>query len=274
MILKVADLQKEIEAFWKLKQEKASFDKKKMLKVVNKVIKLLDCGMISVVFKKPDNSYGINEWVKKAILLSFSADSKFVNSYGKTAWFDKSDIKFKNWSVKDFKNSGFRAVPGCFVRKGAFIDKNCVIMPSFINLGAHIGEGTMIDSMTTIGSCASIGKNCHISANVCIGGVLEPMQGMPVIIENNCFIGAGSQVTEGTIIREGCILASGTIVSSGVKIINRETGEVLKGEIPPYSVVVPGTYQSSNGLSVNCAIIIKQIDEITRKKVSVNDILR
>lgn len=278
----IENLKNKIEEFWNAKQNNRSFDKNEALKLANEVIEMLDDGEIRVAEKVDElqnsnpNSAGwkINEWIKKAILLSFTNSNSIRDAFNGNTWYDKVDGKFKNWANNDFEKSKIRAVDGCFVRKGAFFGKNCIIMPSFVNIGAYIDEGTMIDSMTTVGSCAQIGKKCHISANVCIGGVLEPLQANPVIIEDNCFIGTGCQITEGTIIGEGSVIASGTTITSGVKIINRETNEILHGKIPPYSVVVSGCYKSTNNLYINCAVIIKQIDEKIRTKTSVNELLR
>lgn len=271
--MNLQELQEKVDFFWDKKQKNEDFDKKEAIKIANEVLDLLDKGEIKVA-EKQNEKWITNEWIKKAILLSFSQNNQEIQAFNQSTWFDKCENKFSNWSEKDFQKAGIRAVAGSFVRKGAFFEKGVVIMPSFVNIGANVGEGTMIDSMTTIGSCCQIGKHCHISANVCIGGVLEPLQATPVIIEDNCFVGAGSMITEGMIIGEGSVIASGVVLSSGVKIINRETGETLKGAIPPYSVVVAGTYKSTDDVSINCAVIIKQINENIRKKTSINDLLR
>ena len=272
--MQIQELKNNIEIIWNKKQNNEEFDKNEEIKIANEVLDLLDGGKIRVAEKNEKGEWITNEWIKKAILLSFSQQNKKIEAFSNSIWFDKCDNKFANWTEKDFQTAGIRAVAGAFVRKGAFFEKGVVIMPSFVNIGANVGEGTMIDSMTTIGSCCQIGKHCHISANVCIGGVLEPLQATPVIIEDNCFIGAGSMITEGVIIGEGSVIAGGVVLSSGVKIINRATGEVLKGKIPPYSVVVAGTYKSTDNISINCAVIIKQINEEIRKKTSTNDLLR
>lgn len=271
--MNIEELKKDVELIWQQKQE-GNFDKDNAIKMSNIVIDLLDNGEIRVA-EKVDNVWKTNEWIKKAILLSFLNNSSIIDDKNENKWFDKCESKFKNWSENEFINAGIRAVSGAFVRKGSFFNKGVVIMPSFVNIGVNVGEKTMIDSMTTIGSCCQIGKNCHISANVCIGGVLEPLQANPVIIEDNCFIGAGSQITEGTIIGEGSIISSGVSISSGVKIINRETNEIITGKIPPYSVVVGGSYRSKENpdININCAVIIKQINEEIRKKTSINDLL-
>ena len=263
-----------IEDFWQKKQNGECFNKNEAISIANNVIDLLDRGEISVVEKDVNGSWKINQWIKKAILLSFQGQNKEIKSFDGAIWFDKCENKFKSWKENDFQNANIRAVSGCFVRKGAFFSKGCVIMPSFVNIGAYVGANTMIDSMATIGSCCYVGNICHISANVCIGGVLEPLQANPVIIEDNCFIGSGSQITEGVIVGEGSVVASGVFVSASVKIIDRETGEVFLGKIPPYSVVVGGSYQTKNNLSINCAIITKKITPEVRNKTSINDLLR
>ena len=272
--MELQELKNNIETIWNKKQKNENYDKELAIKLANEVLYLLDNGTIKVAEKNDKGDWITNEWIKKAILLSFSQQNKKIEAFNNSNWFDKCENKFTNWTEKDFQTAGIRAVAGAFVRKGSFFEKGVVIMPSFVNIGANVGEGTMLDSMTTIGSCCQIGKHCHISANVCIGGVLEPLQANPVIIEDNCFIGAGCMITEGIIIREGSVIASGVVLSSGVKIINRDTGETLKGEIPPYSVVVAGTYKSNDNISINCAVIIKQINEEIRNKTSTNDLLR
>ncbi|MDR2609305.1 MAG: 2,3,4,5-tetrahydropyridine-2,6-dicarboxylate N-succinyltransferase, partial [Rickettsiales bacterium] len=189
-------------------------------------------------------------------------------------WCDKINNKFDGWNEKRFCQSKIRAVPGCFVRQSAYIGTNVVLMPSFVNVGAYIDSGTMIDTWSTIGSCTQVGKNCHISGGVGIGGVLEPIQASPVVIEDNCFIGARSEIAEGVIIREGAVLGMGVFIGASTKIIDRETNKVLYGEVPPYSVVVPGSIPSKNNISTYCAVIIKKVDEKTRSKTSINEILR
>lgn len=273
----IEQLKKEIEAIWQKKQEGEEFNKEYAITLANEVIDLLDCGKISVVEmqkkERNKNTWIVNQWVKQGILLYFLNKNKLEKD-DINCWFDKCENKFKNWTDEDFNVAKIRAVNGSFVRKGAYFGSGCVIMPSFVNIGANIGDDTMIDSMTTIGSCAKIGKKCHISANVCIGGVLEPIQAKPVIIEDNCFIGAGCQITEGVIVSEGSIIGSGVSISSSVKIINRETGEIFNGVIPPYSVVVPGVYKSTDNISINCAVIIKTVTQEVRQKTSINELLR
>ena len=270
----VEKLKNNIEEIWLQKQEGKEFDKIYAISLANEVINLLDCGKISVVEKTIDEKkWIVNQWVKQGILLYF-LNKNNIEKNDINCWFDKCENKFKNWTEDDFIFSKIRAVNGSFVRKGAYFGSGCVIMPSFVNIGVNVGDNTMIDSMTTIGSCAKIGKRCHISSNVCIGGVLEPLQTTPVVIEDDCFIGSGSQITEGAIIGTGSVIASGVSISSGVKIINRNTGEVLNGFVPPYSVVVSGTYKSTENISISCAVIAKTITSETRKKTSINELLR
>tara|TARA_B100001063_G_scaffold95187_1_gene88825 strand:- start:1174 stop:2004 length:831 start_codon:yes stop_codon:yes gene_type:complete len=249
-----------------------------IISAINETISSLDSGKIRVA-EKNGNEWIINQWVKKSILLYFRInDMKLIsNSPGNTNWWDKIDSKFSGMGDQDFKNAGFRAVPGSIVRKGSFVDSGCVLMPSFINIGAYVGSGTMVDTWATIGSCAQIGANCHISGGAGIGGVLEPLQANPVIIEDNCFIGARSEVAEGVIVREGSVLSMGVYLSSSTPIVNRETGEVIRGEVPPYSVIIPGTFSPNNDSSkpsLYCAVIVKIVDEKTRSKTSINELLR
>ena len=249
-----------------------------IISAINETISSLDSGKIRVA-EKNGNEWIINQWVKKSILLYFRInDMKLIsNSPGNTNWWDKIDSKFSGMGDQEFKNAGFRAVPGSIVRKGSFVDSGCVLMPSFINIGAYVGSGTMVDTWATIGSCAQIGANCHISGGAGIGGVLEPLQANPVIIEDNCFIGARSEVAEGVIVREGSVLSMGVYLSSSTPIVNRETGEVIRGEVPPYSVIIPGTFSPNNDSSkpsLYCAVIVKIVDEKTRSKTSINELLR
>ena len=249
-----------------------------IISAINETISSLDSGKIRVA-EKNGNEWIINQWVKKSILLYFRInDMKLIsNSPGNTNWWDKIDSKFSGMGDQEFKNAGFRAVPGSIVRKGSFVDSGCVLMPSFINIGAYVGSGTMVDTWATIGSCAQIGANCHISGGAGIGGVLEPLQANPVIIDDNCFIGARSEVAEGVIVREGSVLSMGVYLSSSTPIVNRETGEVIRGEVPPYSVIIPGTFSPNNDSSkpsLYCAVIVKIVDEKTRSKTSINELLR
>ena len=242
---------------------------------VNKILKQLDQGELRIC-NKVDDSWRVNEWVKKAILLSFRLNDNFLMNSGVNQFFDKGPLKFADWNEKEFRSSGFRAVPGSIVRYGSHIAKNVVLLPSFINIGAFVGEGSMIDAWSTIGSCAQIGKNCHISGGVGIGGVLEPLQANPVIIEDNCFIGARSEIAEGVIVEEGSVISMGVYIGSSTKIIDRATGEIFYGKVPAYSVVVPGNVADKNDpkISLYAAIIVKRVDEKTRSKTSINELLR
>ena len=249
-----------------------------IISAINETIKNLDSGKIRVA-EKNNNDWIINQWVKKSILLYFRINNmKLIsNSPGNSNWWDKIDSKFTDMGDEEFKNAGFRAVPGSIVRKGSFVDSGCVLMPSFINIGAYVGSGTMIDTWATIGSCAQIGANCHISGGAGIGGVLEPLQANPVIIEDNCFIGARSEVAEGVIVREGSVLSMGVYLSASTPIVDRETGKIIRGEVPPYSVIIPGTFSPNNDSSkpsLYCAVIVKIVDEKTRSKTSINELLR
>ena len=249
-----------------------------IINAIESTIDDIDNGSIRVA-EKINEEWITNQWIKKAILLYFRINNmKLISgSPGNSNWWDKIDCKFNDWNEENFIEAGFRAVPGSIVRKGSFVAKGSVLMPSFINIGAYVGSGTMVDTWATIGSCAQIGSDCHISGGAGIGGVLEPLQANPVIIEDNCFIGARSEVAEGVIIREGSVLSMGVYLSSSTPIVNRETGEVIRGEVPPYSVIIPGTYSPNNDNSkpsLYCAIIVKTVDEKTRSKTSINELLR
>jgi len=248
---------------------------------VNETLNLLDRGEIRICEKK-DNVWQVNQWIKKAILLSFRLNDNSLSKHTVTSgdaltYFDKVPLKFSNWTDADFRKAGFRAVPGAVVRHSAFIAKGVVLLPSFVNLGAYVDEGSMIDTWATVGSCAQIGKNCHISGGAGIGGVLEPLQANPVIIEDNCFIGARSEIAEGVIVETGSVISMGVYIGASTKIIDRESGEVFYGRVPAYSVVVPGNVASAKGdknLSLYAAIIVKKVDEKTRSKTSINELLR
>ena len=249
-----------------------------IVSAINEVIGELDTGSIRVA-KKNGQDWIVNETVKKAILLYFRVnDMKLISgSPGNSNWWDKIDSKFFNWKEEEFQESGFRAVPGSIVRFGAFIGKGCVLMPSFVNIGAYVDNSTMVDTWATIGSCAQIGKNCHISGGAGIGGVLEPLQAKPVLIEDNCFIGARSEVAEGVIVREGSVISMGVFIASSTPIYDREKDETIYGEVPPYSVIIPGSMPSKNkdsAASLYCAVIVKTVDEKTRSKTSINELLR
>ena len=246
---------------------------------IENTLNQLDNGSIRVCEKK-DDEWKVNQWIKKAILLSFRINNNKIFKGPYASWYDKVDSKTVNWNEQDHIKAGFRYVPNAVVRKSAFIAKGVVLMPCFINLGAYVDEGTMIDTWSTVGSCAQIGKNCHISGGAGIGGVLEPLQANPVIIEDNCFIGARSEVAEGVIIGKGSVLSMGVFIGASTKIIDRTTGEIHMGKVPPYSVVVPGSLpgkllpNGSTGPSLYCVVIVKHVDEKTRSKTSINDLLR
>ena len=244
---------------------------------VETALNLLDSGECRVASPSEDGNWTVHQWLKKAVLLSFRLNDMSVMTGGPdgSTWWDKVDSKFKGWGEEEFSKAGFRAVPNCVVRKSAYVAPGVVLMPSFLNLGAHVASGAMIDTWATVGSCAQIGKNVHLSGGAGIGGVLEPLQAGPVIIEDNCFIGARAEVAEGVIVREGSVLSMGVYIGASTKIVDRATGEVFYGEVPPYSVVVPGTMESSNGgPNLAAAIIIKTVDERTRSKTGVNELLR
>ena len=249
---------------------------------VDTALALLDSGKARVA-EPVAGGWQVNQWLKKAVLLSFRLNDMSLIAGGPgeaTNWWDKVPSKFEGWSADDFAAAGFRAVPGAIVRRSAFIAKGAVLMPSFVNLGAYVGEGTMVDTWATVGSCAQIGANVHISGGAGIGGVLEPLQADPVIIEDGCFIGARSEVAEGVRVGKGSVLSMGVYLGASTKIIDRETGEVFMGHVPDYSVVVPGSLpgkplaDGSTGPSLYCAVIVKRVDERTRSKTSINDLLR
>ena len=250
------------------------------------VVNGLDSGQYRVC-EKSGNDWVVNQWLKKAVLMSFRLnDSTVIASglkyaeMGDAPWFDKVPSKFSGWTQEHYAQAGFRAVPNCVVRRGSYVANNVVLMPSFVNIGAYVDSGTMVDSYVTVGSCAQIGKDCHLSAGVVIGGVLEPLQANPVIIEDNVFVGGQSEVSEGVIVREGAVLAIGVYLSQSTKIVNRATGEITYGEIPPYAVVVPGALpgkplaDGTPGPSLYCNVIVKTVDDKTRSKTSINELLR
>jgi 2,3,4,5-tetrahydropyridine-2-carboxylate N-succinyltransferase len=257
-------LQDRIEKLWQSDSEETG--------CVHEAMKKLDNGELRIA-DKINGRWIVNEYLKKAILLYFKHTKSQIMLGNECNFFDKIPLKTKNWTESDFINAGFRAVPGSLVRYSAHIAKSVVLMPSFVNVGAFVDEGSMIDTNALVGSCAQIGKGCHISDGVTVGGVLEPLQAAPVIIEDGCFIGAKSAVLEGVIVGEGSVLGAGTILSASTKILNRETGEITYGYIPSYSVVVPGTCPSGN-VSLYCAVIAKQVNEQTRRKISINELLR
>ncbi|MDZ4368859.1 MAG: 2,3,4,5-tetrahydropyridine-2,6-dicarboxylate N-succinyltransferase [Afipia sp.] len=249
---------------------------------VELALDLLDKGEARVAERQADGQWKVNQWLKKAVLLSFRLNdmSPITGGPGGAQWWDKVPSKFADWGENRFRDAGFRAVPGAIVRRSAYIAKNVVLMPSFVNLGAYVDEATMIDTWSTVGSCAQIGKRVHISGGVGIGGVLEPLQAGPVIIEDDCFIGARSEVAEGVIVRKGAVLAMGVFLGASTKIVDRETGETFIGEVPEYSVLVPGSLpgkplkNGQPGPNTACAVIVKRVDERTRSKTSINELLR
>ena len=247
-----------------------------IINAINETIELADQGKIRVAEKK-GNEWIVNQWIKKAILLSFKINKMEILRGPYTSWYDKVPGKSVNWKEEDWKKAGYRHVPNGVVRKGSFIAKNAVLMPCFINLGAYVDEGTMIDTWASVGSCAQVGKNCHVSGGAGIGGVLEPLQAGPVIIEDNCFIGARSEIAEGVLVETGAVISMGVYIGASTKIVDRETGEVIYGKVPAYSVVVPGSLpnkKNPDGPSLYCAVIVKKVDEKTRSKTSINDLLR
>jgi len=247
-----------------------------IIDTIKETINLTDQGKIRVAEKK-EGSWRVNQWVKKAILLSFKINKMEILRGPYTTWYDKVPGKSVNWKEEDWKKAGYRHVPNGVVRKGSFIAKNAVLMPCFVNLGAYVDEGTMIDTWASVGSCAQVGKNCHVSGGAGIGGVLEPLQAGPVIIEDNCFIGARSEIAEGVLVEEGAVISMGVYIGASTKIVDRETGKITYGKVPAYSVVVPGTLpnkKNSDGPSLYCAVIVKKVDSKTRSKTSINDLLR
>ncbi len=271
-----ANLQAVIEAAWENRDAITPATTGEIREAIQDTLNALDSGTLRVAQKQADNSWHVNQWAKKAVLLGFRIQDMEIQDGGPQngGWWDKVDSKFKGWGKNQWAAAGFRAVPSCVVRKSAFIAPGVVLMPSFVNLGAYVDEGTMVDTWATVGSCAQIGKNVHLSGGVGIGGVLEPMQAGPTIIEDNCFIGARSEVVEGCIVREGSVLGMGVFIGQSTKIVDRETGAVMYGEVPAGSVVVAGSMPSKNGVNLYCAVIVKKVDSRTRSKTSINDLLR
>jgi len=276
------DLARIIDTAFEERDQITTSTKGEVRDAVETALNLLDQGKARVAEKGSDGEWTVNQWLKKAVLLSFRLNPMDIikGGPGDSVWWDKVSSKFDGWSGIDFEHAGFRAVPNCTVRRSAFIGRNVILMPSFVNLGAYVDEGTMVDTWATVGSCAQIGKNVHLSGGVGIGGVLEPLQAGPVIIEDNCFIGARSEVVEGCIVREGAVLGMGVYIGKSTKIVDRETGSVTYGEIPAYSVVVAGTMpgkpmgNGEPGPGLYCAVIVKKVDEKTRSKTSINELLR
>lgn len=278
-----SDLQSTIEKAWEDRDSINAGTKGSVREAVDAALELMDTGRARVAERSGGNGeWRVNQWLKQAVLLSFRLNdmAPIAGGPGAATWWDKVPSKFDGWGAEQFRTAGFRAVPNCTVRRSAFIAPGVVLMPSFINLGAYVDEGSMVDTWATVGSCAQIGKNVHLSGGVGIGGVLEPLQAGPVIIEDNCFIGARSEVVEGCIVREGAVLGMGVYIGKSTKIVDRASGEVMYGEVPAYSVVVSGTMpgkplpDGSPGPSLYCAVIVKRVDEKTRSKTSINELLR
>jgi 2,3,4,5-tetrahydropyridine-2-carboxylate N-succinyltransferase len=269
------DLRRTIEDAWE-RRDSLSGDEAGLKAAVEDAIMLLDSGEARVAEPGPDG-WRVNQWLKKAVLLSFrlSPMEAIGGGPGGAHWWDKVPSKFDGWDPNRFAGAGFRAVPGAIVRRGAFIGKGAVLMPSFVNIGAHVGEGTMVDTWATVGSCAQIGRNVHISGGTGIGGVLEPLQAGPVIVEDDCFIGARSEVAEGVVVEQGAVLSMGVFIGASTRIVDRASGEVHMGRVPAYSVVVPGTLPGKDGgPGLACAVIVKRVDARTRSKTSINELLR
>ncbi|QHQ36007.1 2,3,4,5-tetrahydropyridine-2,6-dicarboxylate N-succinyltransferase [Algicella marina] len=271
-----AALESAIESAWDARDGITPATTGETREAIEDTLNALDSGALRVAERRENGDWHVNQWAKKAVLLGFRIKDMEPQSGGPQGggWWDKVDSKFAGWGDNQWKAARFRAVPNTVVRKSAYIAPGVVLMPSFVNLGAYVDSGTMVDTWATVGSCAQIGKDVHLSGGVGIGGVLEPMQAGPTIIEDNCFIGARSEVVEGCIVREGSVLGMGVFIGKSTKIVNRETGEVSYGEVPPYSVVVSGSLPSKNGVNLYCAVIVKQVDEGTRSKTSINDLLR
>jgi 2,3,4,5-tetrahydropyridine-2,6-dicarboxylate N-succinyltransferase len=277
-----ADLAKTIDDAFEKRNDVSPTTKGPVREAVDTALDLLDRGKARVAERGGNGAWTVNQWLKKAVLLSFrlADNGPMAGAPNGSTWWDKVPTKFEGWDSARFKEAGFRAVPGSVVRRSAYIAPNVVLMPSFVNLGAYVDSGTMVDTWATVGSCAQIGKNCHLSGGTGIGGVLEPLQAGPVIIEDNCFIGARAEVAEGVVVREGSVLAMGVYLGASTTIIDRSTGETFRGEVPPYSVVVSGTMpgkplpNGQPGPNLYCAVIVKRVDEKTRSKTSINELLR
>jgi len=276
-----AQLETIINAAWERRTELSPATKGEVAEAVSESIRLLDFGTLRVATEEADG-WVTHQWLKKAVLLSFRLNDNVLMSGGPagSAWWDKVPSKFEGWGAEEFSKAGFRAVPNCTVRRGAYIAPNAILMPSFVNIGGYVDTGTMVDTWVTVGSCAQIGKNVHLSGGVGIGGVLEPVQAGPTIIEDNCFIGARSEVVEGVVVGEGSVISMGVFIGQSTKVIDRETGEVFMGRVPPYSVVVSGSMpgkplpDGTMGPSLYCAVIVKRVDAKTRAKTGINELLR
>ncbi|MDG0988833.1 MAG: 2,3,4,5-tetrahydropyridine-2,6-dicarboxylate N-succinyltransferase [Yoonia sp.] len=271
-----AALETAIEAAWDARDAITIDTKGEIREAITDTMNALDSGKLRVAERQENGDWHVNQWAKKAVLLSFRLNDmeQIPGGNGDTSWWDKVPSKFAGWGDNQWRDAGFRAVPGSIVRRSAYIAPGVVLMPSFVNLGAYVDEGSMVDGWATVGSCAQIGKNVHLSGGVGIGGVLEPMQAGPTIIEDNCFIGARSEVVEGCIVREGSVLGMGVFIGQSTKIVDRETGEVFYGEVPPYSVVVAGSMPTKNNINLYCAVIVKRVDAKTRSKTGINELLR
>jgi len=277
-----AELSAAIERAWETREQVTPATTGLVREAVEAALDLLDKGALRVAERGMRGDWVVNQWAKKAVLLNFRLNEMvpIPGGPGAASWWDKVPSKFEGWGENQWRAAGFRAVPSCIVRRSAYLAPGVVLMPSFVNLGAYVDSGTMVDTWSTIGSCAQIGKHCHISGGAGIGGVLEPVQAGPVIIEDNCFIGAWSEVAEGVIVREGSVLSMGVFLGASTKIVDRTTGQTFMGEVPPYSVVVPGTMpgksmpDGSPGPGLYCAVIVKRVDERTRSKTSINELLR
>jgi 2,3,4,5-tetrahydropyridine-2-carboxylate N-succinyltransferase len=274
-----------IESAWDARDSISSATMGETRDAVDSALQMLDAGEARVAEPKDGGKAGewqVNQWLKKAVLLSFRLNDMEIieGGPGGAVWWDKVPSKFKGWTEANFRAAALRAVPGSIVRRGAYIGRDVVLMPSFVNLGAYVGDGTMVDTWASVGSCAQVGKHCHISAGAGIGGVLEPLQANPTIIGDNCFIGARSEVVEGVIVGEGSVISMGVFITQSTKIVVRETGEIIQGHVPPYSVVVPGTLpgkplpDGTPGPGLACAVIVKTVDAQTRSKTAVNELLR
>jgi 2,3,4,5-tetrahydropyridine-2-carboxylate N-succinyltransferase len=271
-----AALEAAIESAWDARDSITPATKGEARDAIEATLTALDSGTLRVAERQADGQWHVNQWAKKAVLLSFRLTDMYEisGSNGGSNWWDKVPSKWQGWTEADWRRAAFRAVPGSIVRRSAYIAKGVVLMPSFVNIGAYVDEGSMVDGWATVGSCAQIGKNVHLSGGVGIGGVLEPMQAGPTIIEDNCFIGARSEVVEGCIVREGSVLGMGVFIGKSTKIVDRETGEVMYGEVPAGSVVVAGSMPSKGGINLYCAVIVKKVDSQTRSKTSINELLR
>ncbi len=269
-------LETAIEAAWENRDSISPATTGEVREAIEDTLNALDSGKLRVAEPRAGGEWHVNQWAKKAVLLSFRLNDMemIAGSNGGSSWWDKVPSKWQGWGENQWRAAGFRAVPGSIVRRSAYIAPGVVLMPSFVNIGAYVDEGSMVDGWATVGSCAQIGKHVHLSGGVGIGGVLEPMQAGPTIIEDNCFIGARSEVVEGCIVREGSVLGMGVFIGKSTKIVDRESGDVMYGEVPPYSVVVAGSMPSKGGVNLYCAVIVKRVDAQTRSKTSINDLLR